>query len=130
MLAKTYVMLKKFPPAFDAARRADVPKVWKQVCFACVRHKEFVMANKCGQHVIVHPDHLEDVIQFYERFGYTDELMILLEQGMSLDRSHTGIFTELGIIMAKYDPKRLSDHINSYPSKIQIPKLIRVCEQY
>lgn len=29
MLAKTYVMLKKFPQAFDAARKADIPKVWK-----------------------------------------------------------------------------------------------------
>jgi clathrin heavy chain len=100
------------------------------VCFACIRAKEFVMANKCGQHVIIHPDHLEDVIQFYEKFGYTEELIILLEQGMSLERAHTGIYTELGIVMAKYQPNRLGDHINSYPSKIQIPKLIRVCEQY
>ena len=49
---------------------------------------------------------------------------------MSLERAHTGIYTELGIVMAKYQPNRLGDHINSYPSKIQIPKLIRVCEQY
>ena len=129
LLAKTYVMLKKYQQAYEAARRADIPKVWKAVCFACIRAKEFVMANKCGQHVIIHPDHLEDVIQFYEKFGYTEELIILLEQGMSLERAHTGIYTELGIVMAKYQPNRLGDHINSYPSKIQIPKLIRVCEQ-
>jgi clathrin heavy chain len=75
LLAKTYVMLKKFQQAYEAARKADIPKVWKAVCFACIRAKEFVMANKCGQHVIIHPDHLEDVIQFYERFGYCDELI-------------------------------------------------------
>ena len=49
---------------------------------------------------------------------------------MSLDRAHTGIYTDLGIVMAKYQPNRLGDHINSYAKKIQIPKLIRVCEQY
>jgi clathrin heavy chain len=52
-LAQTYVKLKKFQAAFDAAKKADVPKVWKAVCFACVRAKEFRMAALCGQHVIV-----------------------------------------------------------------------------
>jgi clathrin heavy chain len=52
-LAQTYVKLKKFQAAFDAAKKAGVPKVWKAVCFACVRAKEFRMAALCGQHVIV-----------------------------------------------------------------------------
>jgi clathrin heavy chain len=58
-LAQVYVMLKKYQMAFDAAKRADVPKVWKAVCFACVRAKEFNMAALCGQHIIIHPDHLK-----------------------------------------------------------------------
>lgn len=48
-LANTYVMLKKYQAAYDAAKKADVPKVWKSVCFACVRAKEFRMAALCGQ---------------------------------------------------------------------------------
>ena len=71
--------LKRYQAAFDAAKKADVPKVWKAVCFACVRAKEFRMAALCGQHVIIHPDHLEEVLQFYEKFGYEEELMQLLE---------------------------------------------------
>jgi clathrin heavy chain len=73
------VRLKKYQAAFDAAKKADIPKVWKAVLFACVRAKEFRMAALCGQHVIIHPDHLEDVMGFYEKFGYVDELINLLE---------------------------------------------------
>jgi clathrin heavy chain len=129
-LAVTYVMLKQFPQALDAAKRADIPKVWKQVCFACVRAKEFKHATTCGLNIIIHPDHLEEIIQFYERFGYYKELFGLLEQGMGHERVHNGIFTELGSLYAKYQPERLMDHINMYSHRLQIPKLIRACEQY
>lgn len=87
-LAQTYVNLKKFQLAFDAAKKADVPRVWKAVCFACVRAKEFNMAALCGQHIIIHPDHLEDLNAFYEKFGYWAELIHLLEMGMNLERTH------------------------------------------
>lgn len=49
---------------------------------------------------------------------------------MSLERTHNGIYTELGILYAKYTPKRLMDHIRTYNTKLMIPKLIRACEQY
>lgn len=49
---------------------------------------------------------------------------------MSLERAHQGIYTELGILYAKYQPHRLMDHIRTYAQKIQIPKLVRACEQY
>jgi len=95
-------MLKQFALALEAARKADIPKVWKEVCFACVRAKEFKAAVSCGLNIIIHPDHLEDVIQQYEKFGYYEELINLLEQGMSHERTHNGIFTDLGILYAKY----------------------------
>lgn len=129
-MAQVYVMLKKYQAAFDAAKKADTPKVWKAVCFACVRAKEFRMAALCGQHIIIHPDHLEDLIAFYEKFGFWEELILLLEQGMNLDRTHNGIYTDLGIMYARYQPKRLMDFIRTYAQKLQIPKLIRACEQY
>lgn len=72
MLAQTYVKLKKYQAALAAAGKADIPKVWKAVCFACIRAKEFNMAALCGQKVIIHPDHLEDVLAFYEKFGYDE----------------------------------------------------------
>ena len=116
--------------AFEAARKADVPKVWKAVCFACVRAKEFNMAALCGQHIIIHPDHLEDLNAFYEKFGYWQQLITLLEQGMNLERTHQGIYTDLGIMYAKYSQKHLMDFIRAYNSKVMIPRLIRECERY
>lgn len=113
-MAQTLVKLKQYQAAFEAAKKADVPKVWKEVCFACVRAKEFRTANLCGQKIIILPDHLEDVIKHYERFGYYEEVIQLLEQGMSLERTHTGIFTHLGVLYAKFQPQRLMDHIRTY----------------
>ena len=49
---------------------------------------------------------------------------------MRLERAHNGIYTELGIIFAKYMPGKLMDLIRTYPNKLHIPKLIRACEQY
>jgi clathrin heavy chain len=49
---------------------------------------------------------------------------------MRNERTHNGIYTELGIIYAKYTPNRLMDHIRTYPTKLHIPKLIRACETY
>lgn len=129
-LAQVFVMNKEYIQAYDAAKKADIPKVWKAVCFACVRAKEFRTAQLCGLNIIIHPDHLEDIIQHYEKFGYVAELISLLEQGQRLERTHNGIYTELGIIFAKHKPERLMDFIRTYPTKLHIPKLIRACEQY
>ena len=129
-LAVVFVMLRQFALALEAARKADIPKVWKQVCFACVRAQEFKAASSCGLNIIIHPDHLEDIIHHYEKFGYHAELINLLEQGLSLERTHNGIVTELGTIYAKYQPERLMDHINQYSNRLHIPKLIRSCELY
>jgi clathrin heavy chain len=36
-LAEALVWLKEYHAAYEAAKKADFPKVWKAVCFACVR---------------------------------------------------------------------------------------------
>ena len=69
-LAQVQVMLKEYVQAYDSAKKADIPKVWKAVCFSCVRAKEFLIAAKCGLNIVVLPDHLEELIQHYEKFGY------------------------------------------------------------
>lgn len=121
-------MLKEYVAAFEAAKKADIPKVWKAVCFSCVRAGEFATAARCGLNIIIQPDHLEDLIQHYEKFGYNEQLTTLLEQGMSHERTHNGIYTDLGIMYAKYQPHRLMDHIRTYSQRLHIPKLIRACE--
>ena len=129
-LAEVYVMLKEYVLAYEAAKKADIPKVWKAVCFSCVRAKEFHTARKCGINIIVHSDHLEDIIRHYEKFGYQEHLINLLQDGMNHERKHMGIFTELGILYAKYQPNALMDHILAHYNQIQITRLIRACEQY
>ena len=129
-LAQVFVCNKEYTAAYDAAKIADVPKVWKAVCFSCVRAKEFRTAGQCAKNVVIHPDHLEELIQCYEKFGYIDELILVLDQGQTLERTHTGIYTELAVIYAKYHPQKLMDLIRTYPAKLQIPKLIRACEKY
>jgi clathrin heavy chain len=129
-LAQVHVMLKDYIAAYEAVKKANIPKVWKAVCFTCVRAKEFKTATLCGLQVIIHPDHLEDLLQHYEKFGYYEELIQLLEQGMRSPNAHNGIYTDLGIMYAKYQPQRLMDHITAYHQKIVIPRLIRSCEMF
>ena len=52
--------------------------------------------------IIIHPDHLEDLIKHYEEYNCQEEMISLLETGMSLERAHIGIYTELGILYAKF----------------------------
>jgi clathrin heavy chain len=48
--------------AIDSAKKANSPKTWKELCFACVDAEEFRLAALSGLNIIIHPDHLEDVI--------------------------------------------------------------------
>lgn len=87
-LASCYVRLGRFSEALEAAKKANNPKTWKEVSTACVEAKEFKLAQIAGLQIIIHPDHIEDVVMCYERFGFIDELISLLEQGLSLERAH------------------------------------------
>ena len=44
------------------------------------------------------------VSDFYQSRGHFEELITLLESGIGLERAHMGIFTELGVLYAKYRP--------------------------
>jgi hypothetical protein len=45
----------------DAARKANSPKTWKEVCYACVDEKEFKLAQLCGLHIIINAEDMEEV---------------------------------------------------------------------
>ena len=70
------------------------------------------------------------MIQYYEKYGYWEELIKLLESGLTLEEAHTGMFTELGVLLAKYVPDRLMEYVKTYFQKIHVPKLLRACEEY
>jgi len=80
--------------------------------------------------LIIHPDHLDDLIRRYEEEGCPNEMVSLLETGMTLERAHIGIYTELAILYAKYKPETLLEHIRNYFGKLNVSKLLRVCEKY
>eukprot|EP01018_Ginkgo_biloba_P000170 Gb_33028 [translate_table: standard] len=140
-LASTLVKLKQFQGAVDAARKANSSKTWKEVCFACVDAEEFRLAQICGLNIIVQGnrmkghnsigmvDDLEEVSDYYQNRGRFDELISLMESGLGLERAHMGIFTELGILYARYRPDKLMEHIKLFSTRLNIPKLIRVCDE-
>lgn len=128
-LASTLVRLHEFQGAVDAARRADAPKTWREVCRACVEEKEWRLAQLCGLHVIVNADDLADLSRFYRDRGAYDELIALLESGIGLERAHAGVFTELGALYARHRPEKLMEHLKLFSARINVPQLIRVCEE-
>jgi clathrin heavy chain len=52
-----------------------------------------------------------------------------MEAGVGLERAHMGIFTELGILYAKHRPEKLMEHLKLFSTRINIPRLIRACEE-
>lgn len=127
-LATTLVHLEEYQAAVECARKASSVKVWKQVNEACVSKKEFRLAQICGLSLIVHAEELQDLVRQYERKGYFDELITLLEAGLGLERAHMGMFTELGIALSRYHPDRIMEHLKLFWTRINIPKMIRACE--
>ncbi|KAF5751355.1 Clathrin heavy chain 1 [Tripterygium wilfordii] len=128
-LAITLVKLKQFQGAVDAARKANSSKTWKEVCFACVDAEEFRLAQICGLNIIVQVDDLEEVSEYYQNRGCFNELISLMESGLGLERAHMGIFTELGVLYARYRPEKLMEHIKLFSTRLNIPKLIRACDE-
>ncbi|KAM3375864.1 clathrin heavy chain 1 isoform X1 [Capsicum galapagoense] len=128
-LASTLVKLNQFQGAVDAARKTNSAKTWKEVCFACVNAEEFRLAQICGLNIIVQVDDLEEVSEFYQNRGCFNELISLMESGLGLERAHMGIFTELGVLYARYRHEKLMEHIKLFSTRLNIPKLIRACDE-
>ncbi|RPD64311.1 clathrin heavy chain 1 [Lentinus tigrinus ALCF2SS1-7] len=128
-LATTLIYLGENQGAVESARKAGNTQVWKQVHAACVEKSEFRLAQICGLNIIVHAEELPALVQSYERRGHFDEVLSLLEAGLSLERAHMGIFTELAILYSKYRPEKLMEHLKLFVSRINIPKVIKAAER-
>jgi len=127
-LASTLVALGLYREAVDAAKKANSVRTWKEVNAACVKAGEFKLAQMAGLHIIVSPDHMEDLIESYESAGHWEELIRLLEQGIALESAHQGIFTELGVMYSRYRPEALMSHVRANVSRINTSKMLRACE--
>lgn len=128
-LATTLIYLGDNQAAVDSARKAGNTQVWRQVNSACIDKKEFRLAQVCGLNLVVHAEELQTLVKLYENRGYFEELILLLEAGLGLERAHMGMFTELSILYAKYKPSRLMEHLKLFWSRINIPKVIKATEQ-
>ena len=128
-LASTLVKLHQYQSAVDAARKANSSKTWKEVCYACVEESEFKLAQLCALNIIVAADDLAEVSAFYQERGHTDQLITLMESGIGLEKAHMGIFTELGILYARYRPEKLMEHLKLFSTRLNVPQLIRICEE-
>eukprot|EP00922_Rhytidocystis_sp_ex-Travisia-forbesii_P070816 GHVS01105726.1.p1 GENE.GHVS01105726.1~~GHVS01105726.1.p1 ORF type:complete len:1773 (+),score=396.02 GHVS01105726.1:341-5659(+) len=158
-LSSCHVRLGEFSQAIEAARKASNPSTWKLVSSAAIEAGELRCAHTAGLALVVHPDHLESLISLYEDRMLIYELTQLLEAGVNEDRgvAHVGLYTELAIVYAKYNPSKLMEFCRSSsgmstsggfrgygggvggPSgggagtgivastKLNIPKVIRVC---
>jgi len=129
-LASCYVQLGEYTQAVEAAKKANNPKTWREINIACVQAQQFRCAEIAGMYIIVHPDHLEELIAQYEQHGHFEELMTLLDSGLGNERAHVGMYTELAILYTKYKPEKLMDFIKLNTSKLNIPKLIHACERH
>jgi len=129
-LASCYVQLGEYTQAVEAAKKANNPKTWREINIACVQAQQFRCAEIAGMYIIVHPDHLEELIAQYEQHGHFEELMVLLDSGLGNERAHVGMYTELAILYTKYKPEKLMDFIKLNTSKLNIPKLIHACERH
>ncbi|KAG8880927.1 hypothetical protein FRB97_000320 [Tulasnella sp. 331] len=127
-LATTLIYLGENQAAVESARKAGNTQVWKQVHQACIEKSEFRLAQICGLNIIVHAEELVALIKEYEKRGHFDEIISLLEAGLSLERAHMGIFTELSILYCRYKPEKLMEHLKLFVSRINIPKVIRATE--
>lgn len=126
-LASTLLKLRMFQSAVDAAKKANSPKTWKEVCFTCVDEGENKLAQLAGLHIVIQADELDSVSEFYQARGKFTELIALMEAGVGVDRAHMGIFTELGILYANHASEKLMEHIRLFSARINIPRLITTC---
>ncbi|KAL8442304.1 hypothetical protein Emag_006547 [Eimeria magna] len=128
-LASCFVRMRDFGAAVDAARKAKNPKTWKEVAFGALEEGELKCAHNAGLQLIAHPDLLDALVEEYERRGLQKQLMELLETGAQGERTHVGLFTELGVLYATYDSAKLMDHCRHHKGRMNIPRLIRTCEK-
>jgi len=69
------------------------------------------------------------LVKHYETGAHFEELITLMEQGIMGERAHQGMYTQLGVLYAKYKEEKLMEHIKLYWSRVNIPNLLRECQR-
>lgn len=129
-LALTFIKMDNFPGAVEAAQKAQSRPTWEAVNIACIEANEIKLANMCAVPLVLHAELLQGVVDRYESHGLWEELMSVLKTASGTSGAHMGIFTGIGLLLAKYRPENLLDHVNMNAKKINTHKMIAACEQY
>lgn len=129
-LASTEIRLHNLSAAVEAANKAKSTKTFKEVNLACIEGGELKLAGVCAVPVVLRAEELNSMTERYESRGLHEEYLIVLKTAAGSQGAHMGIFTEMGILIAKYKPEKLNEHLSMYAKKINTNKMIGVCEQY
>lgn len=129
-LALTQIELHNLPAAIDAANKTKSIETYKAVNLACIEANEMKLAGVSAVPVLLKAEEMNGMCNRYEARGLWEELLTVLRTAASNQGAHMGIFTEIGNLLAKYNPDKLLEHINMYSKRINTHKLITVCEQY
>lgn len=129
-LAATQIKLGNLPEAVLAAEKAKNIHTWKEVNRACLESESYDLARQCAIHIVLRAEEMNAIVSLYENAGCWDELASVLKSAAANPSAHMGIFTELGVLYARYSPERLLEHVNMYARKMNTHRMITVCEEY
>eukprot|EP00796_Vickermania_ingenoplastis_P005063 gene5063-3650_t len=129
-LASTEVKLGNLTAAVEAANKAKSTKTFKEVNIACIEANELKLASVCAVPVVLRAEEVSGMTALYESRGLWEEYLTVLKTASGNQGAHMGIFTEMGVLLAKYKPEKLLEHINMYTKKLSIHRMTSVCEQY
>ncbi|CAC9549781.1 clathrin heavy chain [Leishmania donovani] len=129
-VASTEVMLSNLSAAVEAAKKAKSIHTYKEVNLACIEAGDLKLAGVCAVPVVLKAEEVSGMCNRYESRGLWEELFSVLRNASSHQGAHMSIFTEMGVLLAKYRPEKLMEHVNMYAKKINTHKMITVCEQY
>ncbi|EPY28930.1 clathrin heavy chain [Strigomonas culicis] len=129
-LALTEVKLHNLAAAVEAANKAKSTTTFKEVNLACIEAKEMKLASICAVPVVLRAEEVSGMCNRYESRGLWEDLYNVLKTAAGNQGAHMGVFTEMGVILAKYRPEKLLEHINMYLKKLNTHKMLSVCEQY
>eukprot|EP00918_Siedleckia_nematoides_P026592 GHVU01057408.1.p1 GENE.GHVU01057408.1~~GHVU01057408.1.p1 ORF type:complete len:636 (-),score=164.75 GHVU01057408.1:327-2234(-) len=122
-LSSCYVKLREYHLALEAAKKANNPNTWVEICSACVEAEEYRNAHLAGLNIVSQPDHLDSVVVLYEQKGLKEELLQLLEAGIGSE-AHKGLYTAVAVAYAKYAPEKLSKFSKEHHSRFNTPRVI------
>lgn len=107
-LSLTLVKLRCLKEAVEAATRAADPECWKAVAAECLEIRDFELAKSVFLNLVLVESELPSIVQYYEEYGFIEELLEVLEAGAEQPQAatytsmETNIFTILAILYCKY----------------------------